>query len=334
MIRRRGFTMQVCAALPALQHLDASYGDVQMHAPSALPLAHLHLSRGATAGEALPPSLSAATAPAPALTFLSVAGRVITHPLVTLLAALADLRYLDISACALVEEEAPMLAPLSRLQRLRGVRMRHMLGRFNYLASGAALRHPAGCWRLSPLAHLHKNNAFTGYFQRFENSGPDSVSWMSAVVRVSQVCIFVSCTFPRRLSRARGRRCLRLRWPGTDALDSNTKIRSVRTRAVGRASMVRHAAASPVQPELSALPQATCHRAQHTRRPRGTCRVHHRRSAPPAVPCHAGDLYPSTSALPQPPAAVRSAPLCLLYQSHDMVPDFRVVNVQMELAMY
>lgn len=142
--------MQVCAALPGLRHLDASYGDVQMHAPSALPLAHLHLSRGATAGEALPPSLSAATAPAPALTFLSVAGRVITHPLVTLLAALADLRYLDISACALVEEEAPMLAPLSRLRRLRGVRMRHMLGRFNYLASGAG--PPAPCRLLEAFA--------------------------------------------------------------------------------------------------------------------------------------------------------------------------------------
>lgn len=128
-----GGAVQIFASLPALRHLDASYGDVHMHAPSALPLSHLHLSRGATAGEACP-----AAARATALTYLSISGRVITQPLVAAMAAMAALRFLDVSACQLINEDAPMLAPLSALRGLRGIRMRHMLGRFNYLASGAA----------------------------------------------------------------------------------------------------------------------------------------------------------------------------------------------------
>lgn len=124
--------VQVFCGLPALRYLDASYGDFHMHAPSALPLSHLHFSRGATADEACPPSACAT-----ALTFLSVAGRVITQPLVAAMAAMAALRYLDVSACQLINEDAPMLAPLSVLRSLHGIRMRHMLARFNYLASGA-----------------------------------------------------------------------------------------------------------------------------------------------------------------------------------------------------
>lgn len=132
--------VQILAGLPDLRHLDASCADFQMHAPDALPLSHLHLGRGATAGEACPPAARAA-----ALTFLSVAGRVLTQPLVSLVAAMASLRYLDISSCQVEDEDAPLLAPLGGLRTLRGVRMRHMLGRFNYQASGAA--HESACLR-------------------------------------------------------------------------------------------------------------------------------------------------------------------------------------------
>eukprot|EP00892_Ulva_mutabilis_P012464 jgi/Ulvmu1/9590/UM054_0020.1 len=124
---------QIFAGLPGLRHLDASFGNAHMWASIALPPSHLHLSRGAVAGEAWPPAAAAHTA---ALTFLSLAGRVVTPPLVALVATMAALRFLDVSSCQLEQEHAPLLAPLSALRALRGIRMRHMLGRFNYQATG------------------------------------------------------------------------------------------------------------------------------------------------------------------------------------------------------